>query len=562
MPADPEAVIFQRPERPVVVEPSTLPLVRYSVTFRPVTQAWLGDVTFPLNVSPVLLIEMCDAIFTTLVASAAVRPDTDATASANAASAITLTILRVISNLPPSTTPAPAYRAAEPTLRTPARQPVRFPRRVGAVLESRRPYERGGHVGEKEANSESLERYDKTLVGFGTRHTASSQTDPVRGIGAARDWIFNQFNQIAATSGGRMSVAKQSFVQPASSRIPVPTVITNVLATLQGTDPASADRIYVVGAHYDSRVSDVLDFTGDAPGADDNGSGVASVLELARVMAPHPTKATIVFVTFAGEEQGLYGSAFFAQQAKAANWNIQGVLNMDIIGSSVGGNGTSDPRTIRLFSEGVPTTATPQQIAGLQAIGGENDSVSRQLARYIKETGENSATGMNVKLVWRRDRFLRSGDQVSFLQQGWPAVRFTEPNENFDHQHQNVQVVNGVQFGDLPQFVDFRYLARVTRVIGSSLAALVRAPRAPTNARLNTATLSNDTELSWDANPEPNVVGYEVLWRDSTEAPWTHSRLVGNVTDYTIAGLNKDDNQVGVRAIDSEGNRSPVAAAQ
>jgi hypothetical protein len=347
-----------------------------------------------------------------------------------------------------------------------------------------------------------------------------------------------------------------------SSRIPVPTVITNLVATLQGTDPASADRIYVVGAHYDSRASDVLDFTSDAPGADQDGSGVASVLELARVMAPHPTKATIVFVTFAGAEQGLYGSAFFAQQAKAAGWNIQGVLNMDTIGSSVGGNGTSDPRTIRLFSEGVPTNATPQQIAQLQATGGENDNVSRQLARYIKDTGENSATGMNVKLVWRRDRFLRAGDQISFLQQGYPAVRFTEPNENYNHQAQNVAVTNGVQFGDLPQFVDFRYLARVTRVIGSSLAALVRAPRAPTNARLITTPASNDTELTWDANPEPDVVGYEVVWRDSTEPLWTHSRLVGNVTDYTIAGLNKDDNQVGVRAIDSEGNRSPVAAAQ
>jgi Zn-dependent M28 family amino/carboxypeptidase len=405
----------------------------------------------------------------------------------------------------------------------------------------------------------NLRRDDLKLVSFGTRHTLSSQTDPNRGIGAARDWIKSQFDQDAATSGGRMTVQLQSYVQPVASRIPTPTVITNVIATLHGTDPASADRVYVVSGHYDSRRTDVLDATGDAPGADDDASAVSAVLELARVMARHPTEATIVFAAFAGEEQGLYGSNFFAEQAKQAGWNIQGNLNMDIVGSSLGGNGIRDPHTIRLFSEGVPTSATPDQISSLQTIGGENDSAARQLARYVKETGENSATRMRVKLVWRRDRFLRGGDQISFLQRGFPAVRFTEPNENFNHQHQDVRVENGVQYGDLPQFVDFPYLARVARVVGSSLAALARSPRAPTHARIISANLSYDTELRWDPDPEPDVVGYEVVWRDSTEPLWTHARLVGNVTDYTIVGLNKDDNQVGVRAIDRDGNRSPVA---
>src|SRR3954470_12410725 len=210
--------------------------------------------------------------------------------------------------------------------------------------------------------------------------------------------------------------------------------------------------------------------------------------------------------------------------------NIQGVLNMDIIGSPVGGSGLRDDRTIRLFSEGVPTSETAAETARRQAIGGENDGVSRQLARFVKETGENDATGMRVKLVWRRDRFLRSGDQVSWLQRGWAGVRFTEPFENFDHQHQDVRVENGKQIGDLPQFVDFRYLARVTRVVGSSLAALARSPRAPMNARVITAQLTYDTELRWNPNPEPDVVGCEVVWRDSTEPPWTHARWVGNVT--------------------------------
>ena len=310
----------------------------------------------------------------------------------------------------------------------------------------------------------------------------------------------------------------------------------------------------------------MLNATSDAPGANDDGSGTSAVIELARVMASRATEATIVFAAFAGEEQGLYGSNHFAQLAQTAGWDIQGVLNMDIIGSPVGGNGARDPRTIRLFSEGVPTSETPQQTARRQSIGGENDGISRQLARYVKETGENSATSMRVKLVWRRDRFLRGGDQIPFLQRGWPAVRFSEPFENFDHQHQDVRVENGTQYGDLLEFVDFRYLARVTRVVGSSLAALARSPRAPVNARVITAELSYDTELRWNANPEGDVAGYEVLWRDSTEALWTHSRRVGNVTTATIEDLNKDDYQVGVRAIDREvlppwGGETPRAGA-
>jgi hypothetical protein len=231
---------------------------------------------------------------------------------------------------------------------------------------------------------------------------------------------------------------------------------------------------------------------------------------------------------------------------------------MDIIGSPNGGNGINDPRNIRVLNEGVPTAETEQQAARRRSLGGENDGVSRQLARYVKETGENGATGMEVRLVYRRDRFGRGGDQISFLERGWPAVRYSEPNENFDHQHQDVRVEDGRQFGDLIEFVDFRYLQRVTRTIGSSLAALARSPRAPRNVRIPTA-LSYDTQVSWTANPESDVVGYEVVWRDSTATLWTHRRAVGNVTTAVIENLNKDNFQVGVRAVDSDGNRSPVA---
>ena len=410
---------------------------------------------------------------------------------------------------------------------------------------------------------QNLQSDVETLVGFGTRHTGSSQTDPVRGIGAAGTWIDGQLQAIAATSGGSMTVQRQSFVQQVSSNIPVPTTITNVIATLQGTDTTSAAPTYVVYAHYDSRVTDVLDFTSDAPGADDNASGVAAMLELARVFAQHPTKATIVFAAFDGEEQGLYGSAFAARQLAAAGVNVKGVLDLDTIGTPLGGNGVREPRTVEVYSEGMPTNATAAQIALMESVGGENDGLSRQLAPYIEETGGNG-TRMNVQLVFRRDRILRGSDQISFDAQGDPAVRFTEPNLDYNHIHQNVQVVNGVQLGDLTQFLDFNYLARVTQVVGSSLAALASSPPAPASAQQHVTPPpgfagSNNTVLTWNADPESDVVGYEIVWRDSTDPVWTHAVQVGNVTSFTVTGLNKDNTQFGVRAINSDGDRSPVS---
>jgi hypothetical protein len=397
------------------------------------------------------------------------------------------------------------------------------------------------------------------LVGFGTRHTLSSQDDPQRGIGAARDWIFDQLQGYATASQGRMTVEKQSFVQPPGPRNPTPVTVTNLVATLRGTQPESGNRVYVVSGHYDSRCTDVLDFTCDAPGADDDASGVAAVLELARVMAKRQFDATIVFMAVAGEEQGLYGSTFYAAQAKAQNKDVEGMFTNDIIGSSTSDSGQRDPFTVRLFSEGVPTSETPAQAALRQSIGGENDGPSRQLARYVKEVGENSATKMHVRLIWRRDRYLRGGDQIPFLQQGYPAARFTEPAENFAHQHQDVRVENGVQFGDLEQFVDFGYVARVARVNGAALANLALGPATPRNARIDTTQLTNDTTLTWNANPEPDLAGYEIVWRESTAPLWEHTIPVGNVTSYTIKGLSKDNVQVGVRAVDKDGYRSPVA---
>ena len=399
------------------------------------------------------------------------------------------------------------------------------------------------------------------LTEFGTRHTASSQTDPARGIGAATAWVTEQMQAIAATSDGNMTVQQQTFVQPVSSRIPVPTTITNVVATLKGT--ASPERFYVVTGHLDSRVTDVLDFTSDAPGADDDGSGVACVLELARLFATRQFPGTIVFATVAGEEQGLYGSTYMAQQMAAAGNDVQGMFSNDIIGASQGWDGTKgDPTTLRMFLEGIPTNVTSNQISTMQSVGGENDGVSRQLGRFVKSVAPFDLTGMNIRLIWRRDRYLRGSDHLSFQGQGYPAARFTEPRENFNHEHQNIQVLDGVQLGDLIEFVDFDYVARVTGVNAAALWGLASSPSTPKNVRIHTAppgTFSgtNLTTIDWNANPETNVTGYEVVIRETTDSDWTEALPAGNVTSVTL-DISKDNVQFGIRAVDQDGNRSPV----
>ena len=410
----------------------------------------------------------------------------------------------------------------------------------------------------EEIDRHRIEATVRRLVDFGTRHTLSSQDDPVRGIGAARDWIFDQFQAHAATSGGRMTVEKQSFVQPVGPRIPTPTVITNVIATLQGT--TSPNRIYVVTGHYDSRITDVLNGTGDAPGADDDASGVAVVLELARLLATRPLEATVIFAAVAGEEQGLFGSAFMAAQLKAASADIQAAFSNDIVGTGDAHDGTpNDPHTLRFFVEGPPTSETPQQVATRQAVGGENDGPSRQLGRFASNVADNDFTDMHIRVIWRRDRFLRSSDHVSFLQQGYPAARFTEPRENFAHEHQDVRVENGVQFGDLPEFCDFRYIARVAKVNAAVLWSLSQAPGTPKNVRIQTTALTNDSTFQWDRGTESDLAGYEIVWRESTAPDWTNVIPVGDVTTATI-DLSKDNVQFGVRAVDSDGHRSPAAA--
>ncbi|MEV1290359.1 M20/M25/M40 family metallo-hydrolase [Micromonospora sp. NPDC049679] len=410
-----------------------------------------------------------------------------------------------------------------------------------------------------EIDQRRIEATVRRLAAFGTRHTLSSQDDPVRGIGAARDWIYQQLSAYAAASGGRMTVELQSYVQAPASRIPVPTRITNIVATLRGE--SSPERVHVVSGHYDSRATDVMDATSDAPGADDDASGVAAVMEMARVMATRRTEATIVFAAVAGEEQGLYGAAYMAQQFKAAGTDVQAMFTNDIIGSSRADDGTRDPRSVRLFAEGVPTAETPGQASTRQSVGGENDSPSRQLARFVRDVAQNDATGMTVRVIYRRDRYLRGGDHIPFLQQGYPAARFTEPNEDYAHQHQNVRVENGQQFGDLPEFCDFGYIGRVARVNAATLWSLAQAPGTPRSVRVLTSALTNDTTLRWERGSEADLAGYEVVWRETTAPEWTHVIAVGDVTEATV-DLSKDNAFFGVRAVDRDGHRSPVAFPQ
>jgi hypothetical protein len=346
-------------------------------------------------------------------------------------------------------------------------------------------------------------------------------------------------------------VKTDTFTEAAGERIPKATEITNVYAVLKGTDPESAKRIVLVTGHYDSRNSDTFDTTGAAPGANDDASGTAVSLECARVLSKLKFPATIIFLTVAGEEQGLNGSKHFAEMAKQQGWNIEAALNNDIVGSDR--NPQQDTNVVRVFSEGLPVAATDQQIHTIRMLGGESDSSSRELARYIAEVSRTYATPVHPLLIFRLDRYLRGGDHYSFNQQGFAAVRFTEYREDFNHQHQNIRTENGIQYGDLPKFVNFEFVAHVAELNAASLASLAAAPAPPANVHLATKNLENTSTLTWD--PSARASAYEVLWRDTSDPFWDHLQTVGNTTRSTLA-ISKDNVIFAVRAVDAQGHRS------
>lgn len=378
------------------------------------------------------------------------------------------------------------------------------------------------------------------LVSFGTRHTLSDTTSPTRGIGAARKWIFDEMTRIAAASNGRMTVAYQSSMQKSVRTKNEPVEMINVVATIKGTtDP---DRIYIATGHYDSINSDNANATLDAPGADDDASGVAVIMELARVLSQHPLEATVMLAAVQGEEQGLLGSRGLAEEAVAKKWNVEGMITNDIVGGAVGGEGDIDNHTVRIFS------ANPK---------GAGEGSARHWARFVRDGARVWLPHVNARLIYRLDRFGRGGDHTPFFEKGFPAIRFSEANEDYKHEHQTVRVENGVQYGDLPQFVSPDYMRVVASVNAVALVTAACAPAAPRNVKASGA-VTNDTTLSWDMGTDADLAGYEIVVRETTSDDWEKVIPVGKVSRYTLKDFTIDNVFMGVRAIDRDGNRSPV----
>ena len=411
----------------------------------------------------------------------------------------------------------------------------------------------------QEVSADHIRQTIEKLVSFQNRSTISAQDEESikagKGIGAAREWIKAEFERYSKECGGCLEVKTDTFTEPPGERISKPTEITNVYAVLRGGDPAQADRMVLVTGHYDSRNSDTFNGIDAAPGANDDGSGTAVSLECARVLSNASSKAkfpaTIIFLTVAGEEQGLNGSKHFAQMAKQQGWKLEAVLNNDIVGGNLGAG--QDASVVRVFSEGLPTVATEADIKRIRTLGGENDSPSREVARYIADVGRSYDAGVKPVLIFRLDRFLRGGDHYAFNQQGFAAVRFTEFREDFNHQHQNVRSENGIEYGDLAKFVDFDYVAHVARLNAATLASLASAPAPPASVRMVTRNLENDTTLTWE--PSPGTAAHEVVWRATNAADWEYAQTITGGTRATLK-VSKDNVIFGVRAVDASGHRS------
>ncbi|HEY6975680.1 MAG TPA: M20/M25/M40 family metallo-hydrolase [Chitinophagaceae bacterium] len=406
----------------------------------------------------------------------------------------------------------------------------------------------------KEVSADSLRFYITALVGFGTRNTLSAQTDAKRGIGAARNWVLNKFNQFAQYSNGRLTSFIDTFTLQKSRRVDTPVLLGNVVAILKGTDTKD-DRIFIISGHLDNRRSDVMDRTKDAPGANDDGSGCAAVIECARVMSKHRFSATIIFVTVSGEEQGLLGSTFMANKAKKENWNIEAVLNNDIIGSNNSSETNIVSNTqVRVFSEGLPAYELDSNAERIRQFGLENDGRARQLARYVKEIGERYIENLQVVLVYRNDRFLRDGDHTPYVENGYTAVRITEMNENYYHQHQDIRKENNTQYGDLPEFMDFEYLRKNTCLNLSNLANLAKAPAIPEEVKIDVKELTNYSHLFWKVPKTGNLKGYYVLTRETTSPVW-QKKIFTVKTEITLP-YSRDNYFFAVQSVNEFGNES------
>lgn len=408
-----------------------------------------------------------------------------------------------------------------------------------------------------QVSTDSLKSHINSLVGFGTRHTMSSTTDPKRGIGAARKWVLKKFNDYSKNAGGRMEVFMQNqTIQPDGKRIDRPTDLGNAIAIIHGTDP-NDKRLFMMSGHLDSRVSDVMNIKDNAPGANDDGSGVAALIESARILSKSKFPASIVMVAFSGEEQGLLGSKMLAEKAASEGWQLEALLNNDMISNTL----SSDTHLInahqlRVFSEGLPQYELDKKAQDIRKFGLENDGESRQLARYIKEVGERYVDNLQVKLIYRNDRFLRGGDHTPFVEKGFSAVRLTEFNENFNHQHQDIRKEKGIQYGDLPEFMDFEYFKKNVGVNIAVLANLAKAPAKPENVKIDVSKLTNFTDLSWEKPKSGETVGYYVLMRETDASVW--QKKIFTKENFIQLPYSKDNYFFAVQAVNASGNESLI----
>jgi len=402
-------------------------------------------------------------------------------------------------------------------------------------------------------SSKEIESNIRTLVKFGTRHTLSDTISQTRGIGAAQRWAKSQLEKYSKANGGRLKVSMDTFILPADgNRVKADRPVRNIMAFLPGTD-TSDHEILVVSGHIDSRASDVMDSQVDAPGANDDGSGTATVMELARVMSAYSFPKTILFVIVTGEEQGLYGAAHLAKKARAEHWQIPAMLNNDIVGNTYGlSNGLKDNTHIRVFSEGIPWDTQVPDLKILRESGYENDGPARNLARYIQEAADKYVDQVQINLIYRRDRYLRGGDHTAFSKEGFSAVRFTEMNENFNRQHQTIRIENGVDYGDLPEFVDFQYIAKVASVNAASLAQLAQAPSQPREFKVDTHDLTNFTSLSWKPGLYGKPKGYYILIRETSASKW-EKKIYTSDTHITL-NYSKDNYLFGLQSVDEKGH--------
>ena len=406
-------------------------------------------------------------------------------------------------------------------------------------------------------SADRIEADIRTLVGFGTRHTLSETESEARGIGAARRWIHDEFERISRACGGCLEVRYVSGTVSGETRIPDPVEVVSVIAIQRGT--ADPNRYVIMSGDIDSRVSDVMDATSDSPGANDNASGVAGTLEAARVLSKHRFQGSIVYAALAGEEQGLFGGKILAEQARKDEWRIEAVLNNDMIGNSSGINGVTDNTTARVFAEGTRYTETPEEARTRRVTGGEVDSPTRNLARYIERMA-HYVPNLEVMMVYRLDRFARGGHHRPFNDLGYPAVRVMETNEHYDRQHQDLRIEDGRIYGDTLEGVDFDYAAKLTALNAVSLAAMAWAPPPPAEVTIEGA-VSADTTLKWKQPPTsqaPGLAGYKVYWRLTTEPQWTRSVYVGNVAEHTLRNVVIDNYFFGVAAVGEDGTESPV----